>query len=98
MVDTYRNLSLNANVTTVMLTSSAGSSPAHMTKKTKNFKRKEVIMYATNQKPTTGRLIYNYPSGRSEVLEANKPFALLQQLKKEYTLKGYTKENLKITY
>jgi hypothetical protein len=52
----------------------------------------------TSPKPTTGRLIYVLANGANHVLEFNKPFAILQRLKKEYVQKGYSKELLKITY
>ena len=49
-------------------------------------------------KPTTGKLIYVSPSGNTRLLEQNKPFALLQTLKKNYIMQGFKKEYLKITY
>lgn len=49
-------------------------------------------------KPTVGRLVLMPPMGRAITLESNKPFAVLQKLKKEYIMRGYRKESLKITY
>ena len=39
-------------------------------------------MTNTATKPTTGKLIQELPSGRTRVLEQNKPFPVLQKLKK----------------
>lgn len=49
-------------------------------------------------KPTTGKLIQRFPGGRVRILEQNKPFPVLQKLKKEYIQHGYSKESLKVTY
>ena len=50
------------------------------------------------QKATTGKLIHLVAGGKAVVLERDKPFWVLQNLKKEYILRGYKKENLKLTY
>lgn len=51
-----------------------------------------------NQRPTHGKLVRFLPSGRKEVLAEDKPFALLQLLKKNYIQQGVKKESMKITY
>ena len=50
------------------------------------------------RKATVGRLIYCLPSTIARTLESNKPFSILQKLKKEYMQRGFKKEYLKITY
>lgn len=57
-------------------------------------------MNATTQKtkPKVGKLILLIPGQPSKVLDSNKPFAILQNLKKTYIQFGHKKENLKITY
>jgi len=50
------------------------------------------------QKPKVGRLILLIPGHESRVLDSNKPFPILQNLKKTYIQFGHKKENLKITY
>lgn len=55
-------------------------------------------MTNTAIKPTTGKLIQELPGGRTRVLEQNKPFPVLQKLKKEYIQHGYSKDSLKVTY
>lgn len=52
----------------------------------------------TVTKPQTGKLILLIPGNEPRILEFNKPFALLQVLKRQYMQQGYKKERLKITY
>jgi hypothetical protein len=49
------------------------------------------------QRPTTGKLIYNSPSGNTIELECGK-FSWLQSARKLYIQRGYIKERLKVTY
>ena len=53
-------------------------------------------MNTTGNRPTTGNLVIVHPNGKREVLENDKPFALLQYLKRRYTVPRGGK--LKITY
>jgi len=45
-----------------------------------------------------GKLIELVPGREAKVLENNKPFPVLQTLKKAYIQRGHNKNNLKITY
>jgi hypothetical protein len=54
-------------------------------------------MKTTSTRPKVGRLIL-LEGNQKRVLIKDKPFALLQTLKKGYILNGIKKENLKITY
>lgn len=49
-------------------------------------------------RPTVGKLVYKTPGGQTIVLESNKPFPKLQELKKEYIMRGYKKAGLRVTY
>ena len=49
------------------------------------------------KKPTTGRLLFNSPSGQVIELETGK-FSALQSALKGYIQRGYAKERLKVTY
>jgi len=49
-------------------------------------------------RPTTGKLIQLLPGGGRKILEQDKPFAILQELKKNYIRYGFNKDTLKITY
>lgn len=49
-------------------------------------------------RPQTGKLIELLPHDKRRVLYENKPFALLQDLKKKLIKQGYKKNTLKITY
>ena len=51
-----------------------------------------------NNKPVMGKLIEVIPGHPVKVLEKNKPFPILQDLKKSYIQRGHKKANLKITY
>jgi len=53
---------------------------------------------ATQTKTKMGKLIELVPGQKEKVLENNKPFPILQGLKKEYIQRGHNKNNLKITY
>ena len=50
------------------------------------------------KKAKVGRLIEVTTGQKAKVLESNKPFPVLQDLKKEYIQRGYMKSKLKITY
>ena len=50
------------------------------------------------EKPKVGKLILLIPGQPSRTLESNKPFGVLQNLRKLYMQYGHKKENLKITY
>ena len=50
------------------------------------------------EKPKNGKLIQVFPSGKTIILASNKPFSVLQQLKKSYIQKGYKADTLKVTY
>jgi len=50
------------------------------------------------KKSKVGKLIEVIPGQKTKVLENNKPFPILQDLKKEYIQHGHKKSNLKITY
>lgn len=52
----------------------------------------------TAEKKKVGRLIEVIPGQETKVLENNKPFPVLQDLKKQYIQRGHKKSNLKITY
>lgn len=58
-------------------------------------------VYALNgwdkQKPATGRLLYNSPSGNTIELERGK-FPALQTARKGYIQRGYIADRLKVTY
>jgi len=45
-----------------------------------------------------GKLIELVPGQQAKVLENNKPFPVLQTLKKAYIQRGHNKNNLIITY
>lgn len=49
-------------------------------------------------KPLVGKLMLCPPNSRAVILEYDKPFWLLTKLKKEYIMRGYNKDYLKITY
>jgi hypothetical protein len=53
-------------------------------------------MHAQNKQKPNGDLVIVYDNGRREVLEQDRPFPLLQYLKKQYTAPRGGK--LKITY
>lgn len=48
-------------------------------------------------RPTNGKLVWQ-KNGKEEILEFDKPFALLNYLKEDYIKKGFKKEELKIKY
>lgn len=52
----------------------------------------------TYQKPTHGRLVYRVPGKPEVVLEEQKPWGVLQNLKKQYAAAYYKSEYLKVTY
>jgi hypothetical protein len=52
---------------------------------------------SNSDKPKTGKLIYVNGNHR-EVLAADKPFALLQSLRKQKITQGIPADKLKITY
>lgn len=53
---------------------------------------------ATQSKTKMGKLIELIPGHEAKVLENNKPFPILQGLKKSYIQRGHNKNNLIITY
>jgi hypothetical protein len=57
-----------------------------------------MIMNYVSNKPDNGRLWRIYPGGKRELLAEDKPFPLLQLLKKQHVNGGTPKNQLKITY
>jgi hypothetical protein len=49
-------------------------------------------------KPTHGKLVQTLPSGKTITLADNQPWAILQDLKKEFAQHGVPKEQMKIKY
>lgn len=56
------------------------------------------MIHLSKEKPKLGKLIRVFPSGKTQVLESNKPWPVLQKIKAKYIRLGYRKENLKVTY
>lgn len=74
-----------------------GSTPLH-TSKLQILKIMFNLPAAPTKTKKMGKLIELVPGREARVLENNKPFPILQGLKKEYIQRGHNKNNLIITY